>query len=297
MLATGFPPIWATGVANSNTAPGSRDAMSAVGPAMRQAIARASAAELSDGEHRTLNAVFALVTTYSRLTDWVYVADVMKATRLSERQARRNLNSLAGERRIIVWEPRRGHGTRSLLGLPAEGKSGHLGRPLSVVDGKQDTQGVRFQPPQRNKPVISAQQTGHISESKAVTLDDRRPVRNHSKKPQIEIFKPSAALGERGECWTASYRTLIEVSDHSKPGQNAKALRTIFGYWREAERDERELPAEIRRLAALYRLRMPGAILTPTALAKWWHDVERLPQRKYDPTAREIATMYDHETA
>lgn len=33
------------------------------------------------------------------------------------------------------------------------------------------------------------------------------------------------------------------------------------------------LADEIRKRAQLYRAKMDGAILTPTALAKWWHDV------------------------
>jgi len=110
-------------------------------------------------------------------------------------------------------------------------------------------------------------------------------------------LRAPAALDERGESWAASYKVLTEVSDHAKAGQTAKALKAIFAHWHQAGRDERELPAEIRRLAAVYRQRMPDAILTPTALADWWHDVERLRPGKWNPTAAEIATMYDHEAS
>ena len=34
------------------------------------------------------------------------------------------------------------------------------------------------------------------------------------------------------------------------------------------------LAAEVRRKAALYRQRLPGATLTPTALARWWTDLD-----------------------
>lgn len=45
------------------------------------------------------------------------------------------------------------------------------------------------------------------------------------------------------------------------------------------ERFERALERGIRRKAALYRERMPGAALTPKALRDWWLDVERLRDR------------------
>jgi hypothetical protein len=46
---------------------------------------------------------------------------------------------------------------------------------------------------------------------------------------------------------------------------------------------ERYLAEMIRLRAALYQKRMKGATLTPTALAKWWFDVEKLPEQGLTP--------------
>jgi MarR-like DNA-binding transcriptional regulator SgrR of sgrS sRNA len=95
-----------------------RDKYRVVGQATRQALDRANAEKLSAGEHRVVHAVIALVSSYSRLTDYFYVYKVAESAHLSERHTRDCLKRLAGLQ-IIVWEPRRGHKVKSLLGLPA----------------------------------------------------------------------------------------------------------------------------------------------------------------------------------
>lgn len=84
---------------------------------MRQAADRANGAKLTNGERRVFASVLALVASWSRLTDWIYVGEVAEHARLSERHTRDCLRRLA-ELEIITWEPRRGRGVRSRLGLP-----------------------------------------------------------------------------------------------------------------------------------------------------------------------------------
>lgn len=66
-------------------------------------------------------------------------------------------------------------------------------------------------------------------------------------------------------------------------GVAAAKIRAIV--WREIdgagfedpEQFERQLAIEIRARATLYRRKMPGAALTPGALAKWWIDLPGMP--------------------
>jgi hypothetical protein len=99
---------------------------------MRQAIARAAAAKLSDGDRRTFEAVLALVASYSRLWDRVYVDQVARAAGLSERHARTCLARL-GALEVIVWKPGRGRGVKSRLGL-SPAITGTPDFPLSHAD-------------------------------------------------------------------------------------------------------------------------------------------------------------------
>lgn len=108
-----------------------RDGFGEVMEAQRQAISRANALRLSAGEYRVLLAVLSLVASYSRLRDRVYVAQVVTRTEgLSERYVRDCLAKLA-RLGIIYWEPHRGHGAASVLGLPRAGETGRHAVPVS----------------------------------------------------------------------------------------------------------------------------------------------------------------------
>jgi hypothetical protein len=127
-----------------------------VGKAVRQAVTRASGAKLSDGDRRTFEAVIALVSTYSRLSDRVYVADVSAISGLSERQTRDCLAKLA-RLDIIVWQPRRGTdangvGLRSVLGFHPHNQTGTYGLPVSS-DGAREAN-RNFGPAQTGSPAL-----------------------------------------------------------------------------------------------------------------------------------------------
>jgi hypothetical protein len=118
---------------------GSRDGYAVVGAATRQAITRAVNASLTHGELRTLLAVIDLTSSWSRLGDRVYVADVAARARMTPRHVRDCLTALATTG-IITWAPRRGHSVRSYLALPAEGETGsHVPvSPGAVTDNKEE---------------------------------------------------------------------------------------------------------------------------------------------------------------
>jgi len=113
-----------------------------VGAATRQAIDRANAASLTDGERRVFACVLALVASWTRLHDRVYVGQVADCARLSERHTRDCLHRLA-ELAIVVWLPRRGKSVKSLLGLPPadENRNSTPGKP-ELDSAKTGTPGV-----------------------------------------------------------------------------------------------------------------------------------------------------------
>jgi len=133
-----------------------RDGLVEVMAAQRAAIARANQHRLTDIQHRVLLAVFALISSWSRLEDVVYVAQVATHAGLepdadgdhrSVRRAIARLNELG----VIEWEPGRGSGKRSTLRLPeaaheraelkpdnSEPKTGHPGCPPTEKDREEE---------------------------------------------------------------------------------------------------------------------------------------------------------------
>jgi hypothetical protein len=120
--------------------------------------------------------------------------------------------------------------------------------------------------------------------------------------PDIEVPPPLTLVEERNLGWDAiaevcgidpaSPRSgLVAVSLNGARGQ--VGIRHLF--WREvyrwadahgemerlsaitAERFEEALAQGILKKAELYRQRLPGATLTPTALRAWWLDLEKTP--------------------
>lgn len=118
-----------------------RDPILAVCAAMRQAIDRANAANLSVKKHRTVLACLSLTAGRSRFADEVYVEDVRRLTGPTEEEwldpttVRRHLIEF-GERGIFGWATRRGTdaegcGFPSTLTLPKVGQTGRYERPVS----------------------------------------------------------------------------------------------------------------------------------------------------------------------
>jgi MarR-like DNA-binding transcriptional regulator SgrR of sgrS sRNA len=86
---------------------------------MRESIRRAvrCSDQLTNADLFTLHAVHDIVASWSKRDEFVFVAEIARLAGLSERQARRSLAKLA-RLRIIEWEPRRGRGVMSRVGLP-----------------------------------------------------------------------------------------------------------------------------------------------------------------------------------
>ncbi|MHB8643891.1 MAG: hypothetical protein ACYDA3_13505 [Gaiellaceae bacterium] len=235
--------------------------------------------------------MIAVVSSWSRLEDRVYVADVAQVAQLSDRQSRRCLERLA-TLGIIVWKPRRGKigngpGHRSLLGLPPEGQTGQLVRPLST----------RVEPAPNG--TTSSSQSGQIQAAKPDAPDVRRPRRSPEKKPQEETTSAvradrahAAAEHEQDEqdeqdrrSWRAAFAALAaatnaNLDDGHECGRVAIATRQILFQERERNGSEEGVPDEIRRRVEHFRCIFPTADMTPTALAKWWADTDWVPPPK-----------------
>jgi hypothetical protein len=94
-----------------------RDPYRDVGEATRRAIERALAARLTPRQWRVFAAALTVTTTYSRLGDRIYVAQLAELARIpgddeTYRHTRRALREL-DERGVIDWQGQRGRGRRS----------------------------------------------------------------------------------------------------------------------------------------------------------------------------------------
>jgi hypothetical protein len=97
-----------------------RDPYAEVGRAMRHAVDKAVAHGIGKGEWRVLAAVLAEVSSYSRLTDRVFVKAIRDRAGLSDRYTRSCLQKL-GELDILIVDLRQGGSgprPRSSVGLP-----------------------------------------------------------------------------------------------------------------------------------------------------------------------------------
>ncbi len=178
---------------------------SQVCPAMRQAIEREIkhlAEKRNTGRTRVFLAALYLVPSYSRLDDFVYVAQVAEVARLSERQTRRWLDELAAEGEID-WHPQRGQGRKSRLGLPRVGESGRLERPVS--------EGAEVE-----KPVANGGENRSLLAMKPVALEVPRT----EKDREVTEEKARAADAENDvdgipseqivdDCWKCGSRNVV----------------------------------------------------------------------------------------
>lgn len=119
-------------MAGSRTYRKDRDAFVDVGAAIRQAVARASAAQLTNRQWRTLLGLVAVVASWSRLWDNVYTIEIAKAVGLDAKNLRQDLAKLR-DAGVIIYEPAQGRGFRSRIGLPAAPASSTNGREREEV--------------------------------------------------------------------------------------------------------------------------------------------------------------------
>lgn len=114
---------------------GVRESYTDVGRAMRVAIDRAAEAEVPRACHVTLEAVFALVASYSRLEDDISIEQLARAARLHPKTVERALHRLR-DLGIVDYVGGRGRSNVSRIGLPpVEEKGTSRGSPLRSEKG------------------------------------------------------------------------------------------------------------------------------------------------------------------
>jgi hypothetical protein len=208
---------------------GGRAPYATVGAAMRQAIARANGAELSPGLQRTLLAVLHLTASWSKLSDPVYVGEVAQLAGLGDRQTRKSLTRLSALG-VIVWVPRRGHGVRSLVGLPLADETGTHGVPLSpgaVTDDKAALQEARFA---SKKPALSYEETGTLGPTNrhCRSAEDREAEKTLTEEEHSHSCAETADAAPRPDGDDA-LRELVATLDHADDKTYA-TLRRHFGH-------------------------------------------------------------------
>lgn len=130
-----------------------RDPISVVSAAVRESIERSLQPDVRDFDRKVLLAVISIVSSYSRLEDDIYVAHVAAVTyqepTVEEWQRRKVSQSLRrlSEVGIVRYEPGRGrpakgHGPRSLIGLPSPKKVPGAGNLSAVAHTKRKVPGA-----------------------------------------------------------------------------------------------------------------------------------------------------------
>jgi hypothetical protein len=119
---------------------GGRDAYAFVGLATRETLRLARGERLSGSEWRILSGVLELTTSYSRLGDHFYTAQIAALTGIAPKRTRELLGAL-NRKGVIDYRPARGQGRKSWVALrrpdsktPASGGlSDHSERPPDPV--------------------------------------------------------------------------------------------------------------------------------------------------------------------
>lgn len=114
------------------------------GEAMRAAVERANQVRppLKAGARAVLDAVLVMTTSYSKVSDDVRVDELAAAAGQHERTTRRHLAALAAAR-VIVWQPRRGARSRSLVAIAETGQLGEA-KPGVVTPAQTGSQDARL---------------------------------------------------------------------------------------------------------------------------------------------------------
>jgi hypothetical protein len=141
-----------------------RDSYEECGRAGRHALARAYEAECTRKQLRALGAVIALTVLYSRLWDWIYVAQIADYAQLhivDARAALRQLRNLG----IIVYEGKRN--ARSRIGLPLVEKRGDFASLEQFLSSEK-----RGEPASLKRGDTASKRSGNASETEKYSEED-----------------------------------------------------------------------------------------------------------------------------
>ncbi|HXH89710.1 MAG TPA: SgrR family transcriptional regulator [Gaiellaceae bacterium] len=212
------------------------------GAAMREALGRAGAADLSLADRKVLDAVLAATVSYSKLWDQLPLAQIAEAAACSTRQARRSLQRLS-EAGIVVYVPGRGSGNLSRVGLPEERGQIAVRFPASESGRDRGSKGDR-----------SSTKKGTATRARV------RTEKGLPEKGTPSISPPSLSLVLRGEVLDQDQVLAVRVLAAFNAMANAKFEA---GKWREM------IDARIREHPAI-TFEEHRAIIERNLAAPWW---------------------------
>ena len=228
-----------------------RDPFPVVGLAIRTALDRANDARITQREHRVLNAVIALVSSYSWLTDRVWVEEISDHARVDYRNTRRAIQRLRALG-IIVYASTPGRGHKPLIGLP----NGETRATSDPVFPHQNGDGTGPGSGLENR-AADEPETGLVTTVKQGQRQPHSRVETPRSTREEDTYR-ALCVATRSDCVVR--RTELEAS-----------FREITRMWHEEAGDPALLAAEIHsrveRLSERWRDRYP---VTPKALAKHW---------------------------
>jgi len=259
------------------------------GAAQRAATARAN--QLADrptaADRCVLDAVFALTTTYSKLTEFVYVEQVAELAGVHRVTAGESIRKLAAAG-VIVWVPGRGRRSKSLIGVHDATRK----KEAAVTSLSEDGKGSREEP-EKEVTVTSPTRREQENEKKAKTLVKEKAVssalgassarsRARTTSAIAEVAAPAAgiSLEEKSKSYEKSldpYLALVAAADGGAAGDDAADATAIGGADQDAdvrtfepERGVDPLPTAAPRppeLVALFN-GLPGAELNEGTMVR-----------------------------
>lgn len=248
------------------------------GRAARQAFERARQRRCTLRQHVVVEAVVCETATYSRLTAHVRLARLADKTLIDVDAVADELKILRGHG-IVIYEPGRGRGQVSLVGLPRWDERGVGATPGSEdVDSDEDSAGGNVSPdaPAAREP---REKGGAAWAEKGGALDPPPYEKTLREETKASGGNAADALPE-GHVWGCCFNLLWEWGADEDEGAVVHAMRTILAEVREeygdVYGDERHALTEIPRRIAVYEERRgwnPDAVLTATALAVHWCDL------------------------
>ena len=212
-----------------------RDSYEDVGRALRSALERAAEAELPRAAHRTLEAVVALVASYSRLEDNVTVEKIAEVAQLHPKTVEAHLRQLR-DLGIVVYAGGRGRGKSSRVGLPAAAEKGAPRDSLFTKNGvPASKKGSRWTPKRESLRLPTREDSREGSRR-----SDRQDSQESDDPTPLKVARNVLESRARGD------RAFVDW------------LRRIGGVLAESERDFREELASTwsiytPELVAIYR--------------------------------------------
>jgi len=157
------------------------------------------------------------------------------------------------------------------------------GQPETGGDSRPGTRGVSQEEPGSSEPGETTDVVSLSDVPKAVLVNGRNlPMDALAKVCRVEQRSQryrevvAAVNGTRGkpgireQCWRdLRTHSRMVMRENEVMFESDDGRRWVFT----PERFEEAVAASIERMAQLYLRKLPGALLTPSALAKWWADL------------------------